>query len=157
MNKYKIEISKFTNPKENGTLSEVLVNADVFIGVSGIKNLLKVSMIKNMNRDPIILVLTNPYPEIIPSVAKKAGAKIAATGSYKYKNQVNNAVVFPYLMRAILDLRIRKITMKILHTTSLANTLTKKELSVDHIIPNISNKKLQGRITNSLIRITKKF
>lgn len=62
-------------------------------------------------------------------------------------------------MRAILDLRIRKITMKILHTTSLAiaNTLTKKELSVDHIIPNISNKKLQGRITNALIQITKKI
>lgn len=158
MNKYKTEISKFTNPKEKGTLSEVLVNADVFIGVSGIKNLLKENMIKNMNRDPIILALTNPYPEIIPSIAKKAGAKIAATGSYKYENQVNNAVVFPYLMRAILDLRIRKITMKILHATSLAiaNTLTKKELSVDHIIPNISNKKLQGRITNSLIQITKK-
>ncbi|MCH8085372.1 MAG: NADP-dependent malic enzyme [Thaumarchaeota archaeon] len=159
MNKYKTEISKFTNPKEKGTLSEVLVNADVFIGVSGIKNLLKENMIKNMNRDSVILALTNPYPEIIPSIAKKAGAKIAATGSYKYKNQVNNAVVFPYLMRAILDLRIRKITMKILYTTSLAiaNTLTKKELSVDHIIPNISNKKLQGRITNSLIQITKKF
>jgi len=155
MNKYKTEISKFTNPKEKGTLSEVLVNADVFIGVSGIKNLLKGNMIKNMNRDPIILALTNPYPEIIPSIAKKAGAKIVATGSYMYENQVNNAVVFPYLMRAILDLRIRKITMKILHATSLAiaNTLTKKELSEDHIIPNISDKKLQGRITSSLTQI----
>lgn len=157
MNKYKKEISKFTNPKEKGTLSEVLVNADVFIGVSGIKNLLNENMIKIMNRDPIILALTNPYPEISPLNAKKAGARIVATGSYNYHNQVNNALVFPYLMRAILDLRIHKITMKVLYTTSMAiaNTLTKKELSEDHIIPNIDDKKLQKRITESLTKLQK--
>ena len=157
MNKYKKEISKFTNPKEKGTLSEVLVNADVFIGVSGIKNLLNENMIKNMNRDSIILALTNPYPEISPLNAKKAGARIVATGSYNYHNQVNNALVFPYLMRAILDLRIHKIAMKVLYTTSMAiaNTLTKKELSEDHIIPNIDDKKLQKRITESLTKLQK--
>jgi malate dehydrogenase (oxaloacetate-decarboxylating) len=152
LNKYKLEISKFTNQKENGTLSEVLVKADVFIGVSGIKDLLKKDMIENMNRDPIILALTNPYPEILPVVAKRAGARIVATGSYKYKNQVNNALVFPYLMRAILDLKIQKITMKILYSTSLAiaNTFSKKELSEEHIIPNIDDRRLQKRIIDSL-------
>jgi len=157
MNKYKKEISKFTNPKERGTLSEVLVNADVFIGVSGIKNLLNGNMIKIMNRDSIILALTNPYPEISPLNAKKAGARIVATGSYNYHNQVNNALVFPYLMRTILDLRIHKVTMKVLYTTSMAiaNTLTKKELSEDHIIPNIDDKKLQKRITESLTKLQK--
>ncbi len=152
MNKYKKEIAKFTNPKERGSLSEVLVNADVFIGVSGIKNLLKGNMIKTMNKDPIIFALTNPYPEIIPPVAKKAGAVIVASGSYKYENKVNNALVFPYLMRAILDLGIRKITMNILYSTSLAiaNTVTKKELSKSHIIPDLDDKRLQKRIINSL-------
>ena len=152
MNKYKNEIAKFTNPKEKGLLSEVLVNADVFIGVSGIKNLLKNNMIKTMNKDPIILALTNPYPEIIPTAAKKAGAVIVASGSYKYENQVNNALVFPYLMRAILDLGIRKITMNVLYSASLAiaNTVTKNELSKSHIIPDIDDKRLQKRIINSL-------
>ena len=114
-------------------------------------------MIRTMNNDPVILALTNPYPEIIPTVAKKAGARIVGTGSSKYKNQVNNALVFPYIMRAILDLRIRKITMRILYSTSLAiaNTLTKKELSEDRIIPNISNKKLQKVITESLTKLQK--
>lgn len=152
LNKYKMEISKFTNQKEKGDLAEALKNADVFVGVSGIKNLLKGSMIRVMNRDPIILALTNPYPEIIPTVARKHGARIVGTGSYKYKNQVNNALVFPYFMRAILDLRIHKITMKILYSTSLAvaHTLTKKELSIGRIIPSIYDKRLQRRIINSL-------
>ncbi len=152
MNKYKHEIAKFTNPKEKGTLSEVLVNADVFIGVSGIKNLLKKNMIKTMNKDPIILALTNPYPEIIPTIAKKAGAAIVASGSYKYENQVNNALVFPYLMRAILDLGIKKINMNILYNTSLAiaNTVTKRKLSKSHIIPDLDDKRLQRRIIISL-------
>lgn len=152
MNKYKKEIAKFTNPKEKGKLSDVLVNADVFIGVSGIKNLLKENMIKTMNKDPIIFALTNPYPEIIPPIAKKAGARIIATGSYRYDNKVNNALVFPYFMRAVLDLKIHKITMKILYVTALAiaNTLTKKELSVNRIIPDLDDKRIQSNITNTL-------
>ena len=159
MNKYKKEIAKFTNTKERGSLSEVLVNADVFIGVSGVKNLLKSNMIKTMNKDPIIFALTNPYPEIIPPVAKKAGAVIVASGSYKYENKVNNALVFPYLMRAILDLGIRKITMNILYSTSLAiaNTVTKKELSESHIIPDLDDKRLQPKITATLMKLGKSF
>ncbi|MFQ5572812.1 MAG: NADP-dependent malic enzyme [Nitrosopumilaceae archaeon] len=157
MNKYKQEITKFTNPKEKGTLSEVLINADVFIGVSGIKNLLKGSMIKTMKKNPIIFALTNPDPEINPLVAKKAGAKVVASGSYKYGNQVNNALVFPYLMRAILDLKIQKITMEILCTTALeiANTVSKNELTENHIIPILGDKKLQKRITASLTKLQK--
>ena len=155
MNKYKKEIAKFTNPNEKGLLSEVLVNADVFIGVSGIKNLLKSKMIRTMNPDPIILALTNPYPEIIPTVAKKAGARIVATGSYKYENQVNNALVFPYLMRAILDLKIKKITMKILYATAfaIANTVSNKKLSINRIIPTLVDRRIQRSILVSLIKI----
>ena len=154
MDKYKLELAKFTNPNEKGQqLSDTIKQADVFIGVSGIKNLLKPKMIKEMNESPIVFALTNPEPEIDPILAKKSGAKIVATGSFKYKNKVNNALVFPYLMRAILDLKIQKITLKILHNTALAiaDTVPKKKLSENHIIPLINNKSLQQRITKSLM------
>jgi len=152
MNKYKKEIAKLTNPKEKGSLSKTIINSDVFIGVSGIKNLLKVSMIKKMSKNSIIFALTNPEPEVIPSIAKKAGVKIIATGSFKYHNKVNNAIVFPYLMRVILDLKIERITMKILYNTAqaIANTVHKNELSVNNIIPELGNKKIQNNIMKSL-------
>ncbi|MCH7967510.1 MAG: NADP-dependent malic enzyme [Thaumarchaeota archaeon] len=152
MTKYKKEIAKLTNPKENGQLADVIKKADVFIGVSGIKDLLKPKMIKTMNKNSIVFALTNPYPEINPDDAKKGGAKIVATGSFLYKNTINNAIVFPYLMRAILDLKIQKITMNVLHATSLAiaKTISCQKLSPNNIIPSIENKALQKNITNSL-------
>ena len=104
MDKYKLELAKFTNQNEKGQqLSDVIKQADVFIGVSGIKNLLSPKMIKEMSHDSIVFALTNPEPEIDPVLAEKSGAKIVATGSFKYKNKVNNALVFPYLMRDVLQ------------------------------------------------------
>ena len=153
MDKYKLELANFTNKNEKGQLSEVIKKADVFIGVSGIKNLLKPEMIKDMNESPIVFALTNPEPEINPVVAKKSGARIVATGSFKYENKVNNALVFPYLMRAILDLKIQKITLDILYATAvaIAGAVPKRELSEKYIIPLINNKNLQRRITRSLV------
>lgn len=155
MNKYKKEIAKITNPKERGFLSEVIRGADVFIGVSGIKDLLPGKMIKTMNKDAVIFALTNPDPEINPIVAKKFGARIVGTGSYSHENKVNNALVFPYLMRAILDLKIQKITLDILCATALAiaNTVTKKKLSENHIVPAIDDKRLQRKITTALMKL----
>jgi len=152
MNKYKNEIAKITNNKQKSNLFSAMKESDVFIGVSGVRNLLKEKMIKNMTKDPIVFALTNPYPEIIPKAAKKGGARIIATGSFEYKNQVNNAIVFPYLMRAILNLKIKKITMKTLFATSLAmaKTVTNDRLDENHIVPEIFNKNLQKNITKSL-------
>ena len=154
MDKYKQELAGFTNQDVRGHLSDVIGHADVFIGVSGIKNLLKPQMIKEMNENPIVFALTNPEPEIDPAVAKKLGAKIVATGSFKYENKVNNALVFPYLMRAILDLKIQKITMDVLYATALAiaGAVPKKKLSEKLIIPSINDKSLQRRITQALER-----
>ncbi len=149
MNKYKKEISIFTNPsKQKGTLSDVMINSDVFIGVSGQKNLVSSTMIQSMGKNPIVLALTNPDPEIAPNIAKNAGAKIVGTGSYEFENKVNNAVVFPYLMRAILDLGIKKVTNKLLYLSAIAiaNTISKNDLDVSHIIPELGNKKLQKNI-----------
>jgi len=151
MNKYKDEIADFTS-KEKGSLSDVLIGADVFIGVSGVKNILKPKMIKTMNKNSIVFALTNPTPEINPLVAKKSGAKIVATGSYQYGNIVNNALVFPYLMRAILDLKIMHIDLKILHATALAiaDTVNSKELSENKIVPSLGDKNIQKNIIKKL-------
>jgi malate dehydrogenase (oxaloacetate-decarboxylating) len=155
MDEYKTELTKFTNKNEKGQLEETIKNADVFIGVSGIKDLLKPEMIKEMNQNPIVFALTNPSPEIDPIVAKKFGARIIATGSFRYENKVNNAIVFPYLMRAILDLKIQKITLEILYATALAiaGTVSNKKLSEKFIIPSINEKTLQKRITSALEKI----
>ena len=155
MDEYKTELTKFTNKNEKGQLSETIKNADVFIGVSGIKDLLKPEMIKEMNQSAIIFALTNPHPEIDPNVAKKAGARIIATGSFRYENKVNNAIVFPYFMRAILDLKIQKITLEILYATAIAiaGAVSDKKLSEKFIIPSINEKTLQQKITNALEKI----
>jgi malate dehydrogenase (oxaloacetate-decarboxylating) len=152
MDKYKMQLAGFTNQSDKGKLSDVIKQADVFIGVSGIPHLLKPKMIKDMNEDPIIFAITNPEPEIDPRIAKKSGAKIVATGSFKYENKVNNALVFPFLMRAILDLKIQTITREILYTTAvaIANTVPTKKLSPKHIIPSIDDKNLQRNITKAL-------
>lgn len=152
MDKYKMQLAGITNQSEKGQLGDVLKKADVFIGVSGIQNLLKPKLIKDMNEDPIIFAITNPEPEIDPHIAKKSGAKIVATGSFKYENKVNNALVFPFFMRAILDLKIKTITREILYTTAvaIAKTVPKKKLSPKHIIPSIDDKNLQRNITKAL-------
>ncbi|MFM8658956.1 MAG: NADP-dependent malic enzyme [Candidatus Nitrosotenuis sp.] len=153
MNRYKKEIANMTNPTlQDGTLDTVLKNADVFIGVSGMSGILSDTMIQQMSKDPIVFALTNPEPEVDPQVARKAGAKIIATGSYKYKNKVNNAIVFPYLMRIILDKKIKKISEQMLYQTAkaIADTVSGKDLSYDSIIPDISNKKLQKNIRSAL-------
>jgi len=159
MNPYKKEIAAHTNPKkEKGSLDEVIKNADVFIGVSGISNLVTESMVKSMGKNSIVFALTNPEPEINPVIAKKAGARIIATGSYQFNNRVNNALVFPYLMRAILDHRISKIDTKILYSAAIAiaNTIPRKQLRHDNIIPNVGDKRLQQNITRALKKFYKK-
>ena len=156
MTHYKNEIANITNHKsQKGTLEEILKNSDVFIGVSGMSGILSGKMIQSMNKDPIIFALTNPDPEIDPKVAKKSGAKIIATGSYHYKNKVNNAIVFPYLMRVILDKKIKKITPQMLYLTAkaVAESIPKKDLDYDHIVPEITNPKLQKNISSALRKL----
>src|SRR5579872_1560873 len=159
MNPYKSEIAMHTNPrKEKGSLEEVMENADVFIGVSGISNLVTEEMIKKMKKDSIVFALTNPEPEINPVAAKKAGARIVAAGSYQFHNRVNNALVFPYLMRAILDHKISKINTEILYAAAIAvaNTIPRKQLHYNNIISNVGDKKLQQNITRALKKFYRK-
>ncbi|MGH9982782.1 MAG: malic enzyme-like NAD(P)-binding protein [Nitrososphaeraceae archaeon] len=104
--KYKIEMANHSNVKhpKGESISSVIQGADVFIGVSGKANLIDERMVRSMNKNPIVFALSNPHPEIVPPAALPAGAEIVATGRLDFANQINNAAVFPSVLRALLDL-----------------------------------------------------
>ncbi len=152
-NSYKIEIASKTNKKNlSGNLENVIDGADIFIGTTGNGKILDSKMIKSMNFEPIIFALSNPDPEIAPETAKRAGAKIIATGRSDYPNQINNAVVFPSIFRALLDLRIKNIDENILIAVaqSIADLVDLKQLKEDYIIPKINDPRILPIVTNSI-------
>jgi malate dehydrogenase (oxaloacetate-decarboxylating) len=152
-NPYKKEIAKRTNrEKVTGSLADVIKDRDVFIGVSGKGDILTEQMVKSMNKDPIIFALSNPDPEILPPNAAKAGAKITATGRSDYANQVNNALVFPYVLRALLDIRVGKVSgeMLVVVANAIAGLVETDQLKEDHILPKINDLRLTSRVTRAL-------
>ena len=152
-NKYKREIADNTNLQNlHGDFKALLENADVFIGVSGKENLLNKATIKSMNRDPIIFALSNPDPEILPSDAIEGGGRIIATGRSDYANQINNAVVFPSFLRALLDLRINAISeeMLVLVAFAIAGLVDSRHLKDDYIIPSIDDPRIIAIVTSTL-------
>ncbi len=155
LNKYKQEISEFNLKDESGSLEKVIKNADVFIGVS-LGNLVTSSMVKSMNKDPIIFALANPIPEISPDLALKAGARIVATGRSDFPNQVNNVLAFPGVFRGILDSRVKKINeeMKISAAEALAS-LIKDEVREDYILPDIFDKRVVKEVSEAIIKTIK--
>ena len=137
MNDIKHKIAKVTNPdKIQGDLSVAIEDADVFIGVS-VAGALTVEMIEKMAKDPIIFAMANPDPEVLPDVAKEAGAKIIGTGRSDYPNQVNNVLAFPGIFRGALDVRATQINeqMKVAAVEAIASLITEDELHEDYVIP----------------------
>ena len=120
-----------------GSLQDVIVGADVFIGVSAEGALTK-EMVKTMNCDPIIFAMANPNPEISPSDAKAAGAAVVGTGRSDYPNQVNNVLAFPGIFRGSLDVRATHINeqMKVAAVEAIASLISEAELNADNVIPN---------------------
>jgi malate dehydrogenase (oxaloacetate-decarboxylating) len=163
-NPYKKEIASKTNPdKLRGSLTDVLKGSDVFIGVSGRGRLIEKDTIQSMNRDAIVFALSNPDPEILPSDALQAGAKIMATGRSDFANQLNNAVVFPSILRALLDLRVKTITEDMLVSVAkaIADIVDRDHLKYDYIIPKVDDPRIIRIVTETLkkaiqIHITKK-
>jgi malate dehydrogenase (oxaloacetate-decarboxylating) len=152
-NTSKQEISRKTNPgKLQGNLADVIRAADVFIGVSGKSMLLSNDMVKSMNRDAIIFALSNPDPEILPPDALKAGARIVATGRSDFPNQVNNAVVFPPILRALLDMRAKGLDEDMLVAASyaIASLVGVTHLKEDYIIPKVNDPRILPIITQTL-------
>lgn len=157
MNKYKVELASITNPPEGKTtLAEAIRGRDVFIGVSGIKNLLTSAMVRSMNKDSVVLPLTNPDPEIHPKDAVDAGARVIATGSYKFENRANNALVFPFTMRAVLDNRIRRISQQLLVSVAyaLAELIPKANLKPFNIVPNVTDPRIQEAVNRAVRSMT---
>ena len=137
------KMAKVTNKnKKQGTLADVLVGADIFIGVSG-PNLVTSEMIKTMNKDAIVFALANPVPEIMPEDAFAGGARIVATGRSDFPNQINNVLVFPGLFRGALMVRSRKIVddMKVAAARALASLVSDRELNEKYIIPAVFDKR----------------
>lgn len=141
MNKVKDEIALFTN-KDNvsGNLVDVIKDADVFIGVS-VTNAVTKEMVQSMNEDPIIFAMANPTPEIMPDLAKEAGAKVIGTGRSDYPNQVNNVLAFPGIFRGALDVQSTHINeeMKKAAVLAIANTVAEEDLAYDYVIPDPFN------------------
>jgi malate dehydrogenase (oxaloacetate-decarboxylating) len=152
-NSYKKEIADETNPmKLSGSLADVLKGADVFIGVSGKARLIDKEMVHSMNRNPIVFALSNPDPEILPSNALEAGASIVATGRSDFANQINNAVVFPAILRSLLDLRVKTLSEEMLVSvaTAIADIVDTNHLKNEYIIPKVDDPRIIHIVTDTL-------
>ena len=137
MNPVKEEMAKVTNlSRRPGSLADMLVGADVFIGVSA-PGVVTTEMVRTMNRDAIIFACANPTPEIFPDEAKAGGARVVSTGRSDYPNQINNVLAFPGIFRGAFDVRASTINeeMKLAAAEALAGLISDEELSADYIIP----------------------
>ncbi len=142
------------SPKaENLSLKDIVKDKDVFIGVSS-KDLLTESMVKSMSKNKIIFALANPSPEIRPEIAKKAGAQIVGTGRSDYPNQINNVLIFPGLMKGLIKSKSKMVTdrMKLSAIDAIANLVSDKELSFDHILPSIFNTNVVDKVSEAIIK-----
>ncbi len=136
-NKYRERLVKLTNlENKKGTLKDALVGADVFVGVS-VANIVTEEMVKSMNKDAILFAMANPNPEILPEIAKKAGAKVVGTGRSDMPNQINNVLAFPGIFRGALDVGASQITeeMKVAAAYAIASLINEDELNEDYVIP----------------------
>ncbi len=152
MNPYKEDIARITNKrKEAGSLVDVIKGADVFIGVS-VARCVTEEMVKSMNKDAIIMAMANPEPEIMPELAKKAGARIVCTGRSDFPNQVNNLLAFPGIFRGALDVRATDINteMKIAAATAIASLIPEEELREDNIIISPFDKRVAPRVASAV-------
>ncbi|WP_196810743.1 NAD(P)-dependent malic enzyme [Bacillus sp. 123MFChir2] len=137
MNPVKNEVAKYTNKNRvEGSLAEVIQDADVFIGVSA-EGALTEEMVRSMNKDAIIFAMANPNPEIMPDMAKAAGAAVVGTGRSDFPNQVNNVLAFPGIFRGALDVHATQINeeMKVAAVQAIAELVSEEELNANYIIP----------------------
>ena len=154
MNPYKDQIAAVTNSQhEGGQLIDVIHGADVFIGVSK-AGLLTQEMVKMMNKDAIILAMANPTPEIMPDLAKEAGARVVCTGRSDFPNQVNNLLAFPGIFRGALDVRATDINeeMKIAASYAIASLIGADELDEEHVITTPFDKRVAPTVAAAVAK-----
>ncbi len=154
LNTEKQEMSKISNKnKEQGTLADVIKGADVFIGVSA-PGAVTEEMVKSMAPNPILFPMANPVPEIMPELAKAAGAAVIGTGRSDFPNQINNVLAFPGIFRGALDVRASDINdeMKVAAAYAIANLITEDELNPDYIIPNPFDKRVAKAVAEAVAK-----
>ena len=158
LNKEKEEMAEICNQNmEKGTLAEVLKGADVFIGVSAPGTVTE-EMVKNMADKPILFPMANPVPEIMPDLAKKAGAAVVGTGRSDFPNQINNVLAFPGIFRGALDVRAKDINdeMKVAAAYAIASLVEEDKLSPDYIIPNAFDKRVSKAVAEAVAEAARK-
>ena len=158
MNPVKDEMAKVTNlAKKSGSLADMLVGADVFIGVSA-PGAVTTEMVKTMNKDAVVFACANPTPEIFPDDAKAGGAKVVSTGRSDFPNQINNVLAFPGIFRGAFDVRAKEINdeMKLAASEALANLITDEELSPEYIIPKAFDKRVGPAIAKAVAEAAKR-
>lgn len=152
LNSEKAEMAEITNKEmRKGSLADVLKGADVFIGVSA-PGCVTPEMVKSMNENPILFPMANPVPEIMPDLAKEAGAAVVGTGRSDFPNQINNVLAFPGIFRGALDVRASDINdeMKIAAAHAIASFVTDDNLSADYIIPSALDKSVASAVAKAV-------
>ena len=158
LNWIKAEMAQVTNrDKKAGSLAEMLVGADVFIGVSA-PGMVTTEMVKTMNKDAIIFACANPTPEIFPDDAKAGGARVISTGRSDFPNQINNVLAFPGIFRGTFDVRASDINeeMKMAAAAALAGLISDEELSADYIIPKAFDKRVGPAVAKAVAEAARK-
>jgi len=143
---------EITNPENvSGSMADALVGADIFIGVSA-PGIVTADMVKTMNKDAIIFAMANPVPEIMPDVAKAAGARVVGTGRSDFPNQINNVVAFPGIFKGALEGRAPQITeeMKMAAAFALADLVPESELNEDNIMPEAFNPVVAEKVAEAV-------
>ena len=146
------KMAKETNPNhETGSLADALKGADIFVGVSA-PNIVSAEMVSSMAKDSILFAMANPTPEIMPDVAKAAGAKVVGTGRSDFPNQVNNVVAFPGIFKGALEGRAKQITeeMKLAAANAIAGLVPDDELNEDNIMPEAFNPKVAELVAEAV-------
>ena len=158
LNPIKMEMAEITNlSMEKGRLSDVIKNADVFIGVSAPGTLSK-EMVKSMAEKPIIFACANPIPEIFPEDAKAAGAAVVSTGRSDFPNQINNVLCFPGIFRGALDVRAKDINdeMKVAAAYAIAELVSDQELNAEYILPAAFDERVKDAVAKAVAEAAKK-
>lgn len=146
------KMAQITNPNhETGTLADALKGADIFVGVSA-PGIVSKEMVASMNQDAILFAMANPVPEIMPDLAKEAGAKVVGTGRSDFPNQVNNVAAFPGIFKGALEGRATQITeeMKLAAANAIANLVPENELNEDNIMPEAFHPKVAEAVADAV-------
>ena len=157
LNEAQAEVAKVTNLEhKTGTLADAMKGADVFIGVSA-PNIVNEEMVKSMNSDAIMFPMANPTPEIMPDLAKKAGARVVGTGRSDFPNQINNVLAFPGIFRGALDCRASCINeeMKVATSYALASLIPDEEITEENIITPALDKRVAQVVAEAVIKTAK--